>query len=84
MPMLISIDPRKTLQIGPGYDYDGDPLQAELSTDRVLHTHVFSLQNLTGGAVGYLSYDCIRYFEPRTERPLKDQSSDPRGTLHAA
>ena len=27
---------------------------------------------LTGGAIGYVGYDCVRYFEPKTERPLKD------------
>ncbi|KAI4139502.1 MAG: hypothetical protein LQ340_007994, partial [Diploschistes diacapsis] len=27
---------------------------------------------LAGGAIGYVGYDCVRYFEPRTARPLKD------------
>jgi anthranilate synthase component 1 len=27
---------------------------------------------LTGGAIGYVGYDCVRYFEPKTARPLKD------------
>ncbi|KAK8217368.1 anthranilate synthase component 1 [Zalaria obscura] len=27
---------------------------------------------MTGGAVGYVGYDCVRYFEPKTARPLKD------------
>ena len=27
---------------------------------------------MTGGAVGYVGYDCVRYFEPRTARPMKD------------
>ena len=26
----------------------------------------------TGGAIGYVSYDCVQYFEPRTARPLND------------
>lgn len=25
-----------------------------------------------GGAIGYLSYDCIQHFEPKTARPLAD------------
>lgn len=25
-----------------------------------------------GGAIGYVSYDCVQYFEPRTKRPLSD------------
>jgi anthranilate synthase component 1 len=27
---------------------------------------------MTGGAVGYVAYDCVKYFEPRTKRDLKD------------
>lgn len=30
------------------------------------------LPPLTGGAVGYVGYDCVRYFEPKTARPMKD------------
>ena len=34
---------------------------------------------MSGGAVGYVSYDCVRYFEPRTARPLKDVLGIPEG-----
>ena len=27
---------------------------------------------LAGGAIGYIGYDCVRYFEPKTARPMKD------------
>ena len=27
---------------------------------------------LAGGAIGYVGYDCVRYFEPRTARKMKD------------
>lgn len=27
---------------------------------------------LTGGAIGYVAYDCVQHFEPKTARPLKD------------
>lgn len=30
------------------------------------------LPPLTGGAIGYVGYDCVRYFEPRTARKMKD------------
>lgn len=30
------------------------------------------LPPLTGGAIGYIGYDCVRYFEPKTARPMKD------------
>ena len=27
---------------------------------------------MAGGAIGYVGYDCVRYFEPKTARPMKD------------
>lgn len=63
------------LATGPGYEDVGDPLQAlqaQLSQDRVISIPSLKLPALTGGAVGYISYDCIKYFEPKTARPLKD------------
>jgi anthranilate synthase component 1 len=27
---------------------------------------------LIGGAIGYIGYDCVKYFEPKTKRDLKD------------
>lgn len=27
---------------------------------------------MTGGAIGYVGYDCVRYFEPKTARDMKD------------
>jgi anthranilate synthase component I len=68
------------LQIGPGYDVTGDPLkilQAELSQRRVIATPSIRLPNLSGGAVGFLTYDSIRWFEPKTDRPLKDNLKIP-------
>ncbi|KAK3381126.1 ADC synthase [Podospora didyma] len=72
---FIGANPRKVLQAGPGYGHEGDPLQAlaaELSQDRTLSIPSLKLPILTGGAVGYVSYDCVKYFEPKTARPLKD------------
>lgn len=31
-----------------------------------------TLPPLTGGAIGYVGYDCVQYFEPKTKRPMKD------------
>lgn len=39
------------------------------------------LPKLSGGAVGYISYDCIKYFEPKTRRPLKDTLQVPEAVL---
>ncbi|KAK4236993.1 hypothetical protein C8A03DRAFT_16408 [Achaetomium macrosporum] len=72
---FIGANPRKVLATGPGYDDVGDPLralEAQLGQDRVLSVPSLKLPSLTGGAVGYISYDCIKYFEPKTARPLKD------------
>ncbi|KAK5662232.1 hypothetical protein OQA88_8137 [Cercophora sp. LCS_1] len=72
---FIGANPRKVLQTGPGYEIGGDPLQAlqaQLSNDRVVSIPSLRLPKLTGGAVGYISYDCIKYFEPKTARALKD------------
>ncbi|KAM0345747.1 hypothetical protein ACHAPU_006100 [Fusarium lateritium] len=77
---FIGANPRKVLATGDGYEHSGDPLKilaAELSQDRVLDVPSLRLPALSGGAVGYVSYDCIKYFEPRTDRPLKDNLKIP-------
>lgn len=47
-------------------------LEAELAKSRVAQIPGLVLPPLTGGAIGYVSYDCVRYFEPKTARPMKD------------
>ena len=47
-------------------------LQEELSKSREAVVPGLDLPPLTGGAIGYVGYDCVRYFEPRTARPMKD------------
>lgn len=39
------------------------------------------LPKLSGGAIGYISYDCIKYFEPKTRKPLKDTLQVPEAVL---
>lgn len=68
-------DPRHVLKTGPGHGEATDPmplLQQELAKSRVATVPELNLPPLTGGAIGYVGYDCVKYFEPRTERPLKD------------
>lgn len=68
-------DPRKVLQTGPDHGDAVDPLPAleeELSQSRVAVVPGLNLPPLTGGAIGYVGYDCVRYFEPKTKRPMKD------------
>ncbi|KAL2192854.1 ADC synthase [Corynascus similis CBS 632.67] len=77
---FIGANPRKVIATGPGYEDVGDPLralEAQLGKDRVISIPSLKLPSLTGGAVGYISYDCIKYFEPKTDRPLKDNLQIP-------
>lgn len=77
---FIGANPRKVLKTGPGYDHSGDPLrtlEAELAQHKVLDIPSLRIPKLSGGGVGYVSYDCIKYFEPKTERALKDNLQIP-------
>lgn len=72
---FIGAGPRKILTTGPGYGEEKDPLpalEAELASHVVAHVPGLRLPPLTGGAIGYVGYDCVRYFEPKTARPMKD------------
>ncbi|KAK3056878.1 anthranilate synthase component 1 [Extremus antarcticus] len=72
---FIGASPRKTLVSGPKYGLEEDPLprlDAELSQYRIAQLPSLRLPPVTGGAFGYVGYDCIKYFEPKTRRPLKD------------
>lgn len=54
-------------------------LEKELSNCR--QAQLPGLPPLSGGAVGYISYDCIKYFEPKTRRDLKDTLQVPEAVL---
>ncbi|RHZ69426.1 anthranilate synthase component 1 [Aspergillus turcosus] len=72
---FVGADPYKVLKTGPGHGPECDPLpilEKELSQFRVATVPGLILPPLTGGAIGYVGYDCVRYFEPKTARPLKD------------
>ncbi|KAA6415136.1 MAG: anthranilate synthase component i [Lasallia pustulata] len=72
---FVGADPRKVLKTGPGHGPECDPLpllEEELSQFRVATIPDLILPPLTGGAIGYVGYDCVRYFEPKTARPMKD------------
>ncbi|KAI9693450.1 MAG: hypothetical protein M1820_009243 [Bogoriella megaspora] len=73
---MIVADPRKVIKTGPGYGTEADPLpilKEELSLCQEAQIPGLSLPPLTGGAIGYVSYDCIRYFEPTTRVGMKDE-----------
>ncbi|KAH9907887.1 anthranilate synthase component 1 [Xylariomycetidae sp. FL2044] len=72
---FIGAGPRKILTTGEGHGESVDPLPAlekELEQFVVADVPGLKLPPLTGGAVGYVGYDCVRYFEPKTARPMKD------------
>lgn len=69
------LGPRKILKTGPGHGAEADPLpllEKELAQRREAVVPGLVLPPLTGGAIGYVGYDCVRYFEPKTARPMKD------------
>lgn len=80
---IIGADPFKTIRSGPGYEVKGDPLvsvEKELAPYRYIPLP--SLPKFTGGAMGYIAYDCIQYFEPRTARSdLKDTINIPESVF---
>ena len=73
---FIGTEPYRTLRSGEGIGGDGtsgDPLvvvEGELS--RFKPVEVAGLPRFTGGAVGYLSYEVVRYFEPRVPQAEGD------------
>lgn len=72
---FVGANPRKILKTGPGHGPETDPLpilEKELSQHVVAHVPGLQLPPLTGGAIGYIGYDCVRYFEPKTARPMED------------
>ncbi|GAB7352833.1 hypothetical protein MBLNU459_g3444t1 [Dothideomycetes sp. NU459] len=72
---FVGADPRGILKTGEGHGPEQDPLpllDAELSKCRVASVPSLRLPPMTGGAVGYVGYDCVKYFEPKTKRPMKD------------
>lgn len=70
---FVGAGPKKVIRCGPGEEHEGDPLNCvEKEMADVTYVPLPGLPFFTGGAVGYVSYDCVSYFEPRTKRPLKD------------
>ena len=72
---FVGANPRKILKTGPGHGLATDPLpllEEELSQYREASIPGLNLPPLTGGAIGYVGYDCVRHFEPKTARPMED------------
>lgn len=73
--LLTGLDPLKVIKTGAGHGPTCDPLpilEQELAQFRVATVPGLDLPPLTGGVIGYVGYDCVQYFEPKTSRPMKD------------
>lgn len=80
---FIGYNPRKSIITGNGHGPDVDPLtllEEELGKWR--QAQIPSVPDLSGGAVGYIGYDCVKYFEPRTARnDMRDPLKLPEAAL---
>ncbi|KAG7855230.1 hypothetical protein KL939_004405 [Ogataea angusta] len=74
--------PRKIITTGPLHGKEADPLIfLEQELKNIRQALLPGVPKLSGGAIGYVSYDCIKYFEPRTKRDLKDVLELPEAAL---
>jgi anthranilate synthase component 1 len=72
---FIGTEPYRVIKTGPGQP-DGalDPLTlVETELGQFRPVPVEGLPRFLGGAVGYLSFECVRYFEPRVTTAEKDR-----------
>lgn len=80
---FLGTEPRRVICTGPGQpDGPCDPLtviERELSRYTVVPVH--GLPRFHGGAVGYLAYEVVRYFEPRVPAPRGDVLGVPEAVL---
>ncbi|CCG80633.1 putative Anthranilate synthase component I [Taphrina deformans PYCC 5710] len=79
---FIGADPYKVTTSGPGHGKEEDPLiglEQDLNTYRTVA--IPGVPPFSGGAIGYIAYDCVRYFEPKTRRDLKDPLGIPESLM---
>jgi len=79
---FIGSDPFKVIKTGPNDEIKGDPmiaLQRELSVYK--YVKIPEIPTFTGGAIGYVSYDCIQHFESKTARQLTDPLDIPEAVF---
>ncbi len=64
---FLGTEPSEVIRTGAGTPYgDVDPLEAlKERLEPIRYASVTGLPKFDGGAVGYVSYDAIKYFEPR-------------------
>ena len=73
---FVGSSPHAVVRVGDDCPLHGDPLkhlEAALAGHTLLHVPSVRLPAFTGGAVGYVAYDAVRHFEPRTAPALAAQ-----------
>ncbi|MEX2430476.1 MAG: anthranilate synthase component I [Dehalococcoidia bacterium] len=80
---FMGTEPHRVLRCGPGQpDGEGDPLRhVEAELAQFQPVHVDGLPRFLGGAVGYLAYECVHYFEPRVPVPPVDPHGLPEAVF---
>ena len=79
---FIGTEPYRTLRSGDFGTPAGDPLVAvEAELSRFTPVDVPGLPRFTGGAVGYLSYEVVRYFEDRVPKAKNDALHMPESII---
>lgn len=79
---FIGAKPYRLIRCGPGCEITGDPLRpVEAQLKDVNYVASPALPNFTGGAMGYLAYDCVQHFEPKTKRELRDPLGIPEAVF---
>jgi anthranilate synthase component 1 len=76
------VDPVKIIKVGPEEELTGDPmtvLQKELSLYQ--YVNIPEISTFTGGAIGYVAYDNIQHFEPKTACQLEDPIKIPEAVF---
>lgn len=74
--------PFHVLRTGPGLEHSGDPLRhLEELMAPYQYVNLPELRMFTGGAIGYISFDCIQHFEPKTKRELRDPFGIPESVM---
>jgi anthranilate synthase component 1 len=72
----------KVIKTGPGEEFSGDPMTV-LQKELALHQYVKipEVPTFTGGAIGYVAYDCVQHFEPKTACELQDTLGVPEAVF---
>jgi len=78
----IPLDPLKVIKTGPNEEISGDPTIA-LQKELALHQYIRipEVPTFSGGAIGYVAYDCIQHFEPKTKAELRDPLGIPEAVF---